>query len=164
MKLELLKNQNYDELANQVQEIIDTKSKDDLYEIIGNALYDSGLDVSPEDYPEAAISLAIDINTKNFDFLKSVNFVEDTSPISKAEAKKKGKGLWKRIKTELCSNEKIRDFFTGNSDLKDNLKVIIPIILGLISSTLTLGPLGLAVAVAIIALLIKVGYQAYCEI
>lgn len=48
MKLELLKNQNYDELANQVQEIIDTKSKDDLYEIIGNALYDSGLDVSPK--------------------------------------------------------------------------------------------------------------------
>lgn len=164
MKLELLKNQNYAELADQVKEITESKSEDNLYEIIGNALYDSGLELAPQGYTEAAIPLSMNLKTMNYDFLKSVNFVEDTTPISKSEAMKKGKGLWKRIKTELCSNNKIKDFFTGDSNLKDNLKMLIPIILGLVSSTLALGPLGLTIAVTIIALLIKIGYQEYCEI
>ncbi|MFA5298250.1 MAG: hypothetical protein WC389_08605 [Lutibacter sp.] len=164
MKLATLENQDYAQLAEQVQAIVESKSDDNLYEIIGNALYDSGLDIAPDEYPEAAIPITFDEKTVNFSILKSMKFVEDTTPISKSEAQRKGKKLWQRIKKELCGNEKIKDFFTGESNLKENLKTIIPIILGLISSTLALGPLGLAIAVAIIALLFKVGYQSYCEI
>lgn len=164
MALATLEQQDYDQLAKQVQIISETKQEDELFEIIGNALYDSGLDVSPANFIEATIPVAFDRTTLKFNILETIQFVENTEPITKEEAKKKGKKLLKRIKNELCSNEGVKDFFTGNSDLKDNLKVIIPLVLGLVSSTLTLGPIGLAIAVAVIALLLKVGYEAYCEI
>lgn len=164
MALAALQNQDYEQLAQQVQNISKIKKEDELFEIIGNALYDSGLDVSPLSFPEATIPVTIDGETLKFNALNSLNFVEDTEPLTKEEAKKKGKGLFKRIKNELCGNESIKEFFTGKSDLKDNLKIILPVVLGLVSSTLTLGPIGLAIAVAVIALLLKVGYEAYCEI
>lgn len=161
MKLE---NQNSNLLASQLQQIINSKSEENLYEIIGNALYDSGLQISSLQYPEATIPITLNEDSTNFNILESIKFIEDTTAITKVEAIIRGKGLLKRIKTQLCTNETIKNFFTGDNKLTDNLKVIIPIILSLISSTLALGPVGLAIAVALIALLIKIGYEAYCAV
>ena len=162
--LAILENQDYEELANEVQQIASTKSEDSLYEILGNAIYDSGLEISPIGFPEATMFRIRIKNSQKFNLIKTMDFVQNSAPLTKEEAKKEGKSLFQRIKKEICTNEKIKEFFTGESALRDYLKTIIPIILAIISSSLTLGPIGLAIAVAILALLIKVGYQAYCDI
>ncbi len=162
--LTTLENQDYEELAKEVQQIADTKSEDSLYEILGNAMYDSGLAVSPESFSEATtLRVSIKSNQK-FNLIKAMDFVQNSTSLSKEEAKREGKSLFQRIKREICTNEKIKEFFTGNNALSDYLKTVIPIILAIISSSLALGPIGLAITVAILALLIKVGYQAYCGV
>lgn len=164
MNLAILEEQDYEKLAQDILEVSETKSEDELFEILGNALYDSGLDVAPESYDEAAIAVTFGEKATQFNILQTLDFVADSEPLAKKEAKKRGKGLFRRIKKAICSNEKIRDFLTGETELKDYLKTGIPVLLGLISSSLTLGPIGLAIATVIIALLIKVGYQKFCGI
>lgn len=162
--LATLENQDYEELANEVQKIADTKSEDSLYAVLGNALYNSGLEVAPYDYPEAVMAITSIKSKHKVDFIKTIDFVGNAVPMAKIDAKEQGKGFFQRIKKEICTNEKIREFFTGKSALADHLKIIIPIILGLISSSLALGPIGLAIVITILALILKVGYQTYCDI
>lgn len=70
----------------------------------------------------------------------------------------------KRIKQAICSNETIRELLTSEEKLKNHLKAAIPIVLGFISTSLSLGPIGLVLAIGAIAILIKIGYQKYCKI
>lgn len=68
----------------------------------------------------------------------------------------------KRIKSFVCSNKQIKDLITSETKLKDHLKSGIPVVLGLVSTSLSLGPVGMVIAITIIAWLIKKGYQKYC--
>lgn len=162
MNLALLENKDTEQLAEQIDEIVNTKSKEQLFEIIGRGLYDSGLEVSDSNFPEATMPIFSD--NLNKAFLKSINFVEEDSVITATQARRKGKKLIARIKHEFCSNESIKKLFTGDGELKDYLKIIIPSVLAIVSSTLTLGTIGLAIAVSIIAIVIKSGYKSYCNL
>jgi hypothetical protein len=155
-------NQNDDELAKEVQQITGTQSEESLYGVLCHALYNGGLEVAPLDYFEPVMAIASIKSKQKINFIKTLDFVGSAVPLAESEAKKQGKSFFQRIKKEICT--KIREFFTGGNTLREYLQTLIPIILGIISSSLALGPIGLAIAVAILALLIKVGYQAYCRI
>lgn len=89
--------------------------------------------------------------------------MEYSQPQAVEIANQKGRKLFERIKKAVCTNKEIRNFFTGDKDLQYYLKIGIPVILALVSPSLALGPLGLAIAVIIISLILKVGYEVYCE-
>ena len=78
-----------------------------------------------------------------------------------------GKSFWQRLKDQIknaiCTNSTIKDFFTGDATLGKTLRVIVPIILTAIGITV-INPMLMAALVACISLLIKAGYNAYCEI
>ncbi len=71
MNYAILEEQDYSELAQQIQEVAETKSEDELFEILGKALYESGLEVAPESYEVAAIPITFDGNANKFNIKNS---------------------------------------------------------------------------------------------
>ena len=69
--------------------------------------------------------------------------------------------FWKCINFNF--NSKIKELLEGDGTLKDYLIAGIPLILAALSIA-ALNPLALAIIAAVFALIIKVGFQAYCEI
>lgn len=89
MNLALLENQDYEKMAQDILETSKTKSEDELFEILGNALYDSGLEISPEDYEEATIPISFEADTKQFNVFKTLNYVANSEPVSSKNSKGK---------------------------------------------------------------------------
>jgi len=87
--------------------------------------------------------------------------------LTKANAKKEGKKFWKRFKDKLqkniCNDPKIKELLAGKGSLKDYLITGIPLVLAALGLGV-LNPVTLAIIATVFALIIKVGFEAYCEI
>lgn len=79
-------------------------------------------------------------------------------------------GFWKKFnekaKDIICHNEEIIDFMNGNSGeytMKSILKRVIPWVVSALGLT-ALNPVALAIVIAALAYLSKIGFNAYCEV
>lgn len=154
-------------MAQEINEISESKSENELYEIIGNALHDSGMTVSDSNNFEIIMPKAFDEKQERFSMLKAFNFVADTESLTKNKAEKEGRDFWDRfkdkLKTTICTNPQISALFNNEGKLKDYLIAGIPLILAALGIAM-LSPVWLAVIAAVFALIMKVGFKAYCEI
>lgn len=162
-----LSEQDIEKMAQEIMEITESKSEDELFELIGNALHDSGLTVSTSESFSVIEPKMYDQHVENFNFVKSLAYVADTQPLSPHDAKQEGKKFWQRFKDKvrniICNDPEIRKLLEGDGTLKEYLKVLIPLILTALGLA-ALNPILLAIVVAIIALIIKIGIKAYCEL
>lgn len=162
-----LSEQDLEKMAQEITEINESKSEEELFELIGNALHDSGLTVSTSEGFEVIEPKMYDEHVERFNFVKSLAYVADTQPLSPQDAKQEGKKLWQRIKDKvrnvICNDPEVRKLLEGGGTLKEYLKVLIPLILPALGLA-ALNPILLAIVVAIIALIIKIGVKAYCEL
>ena len=162
-------NQITDEELNDMAydiKALSNKNENYLYELIGNSLYDVGLDIATSDNQQL-VKPAMWDSAGNIKISRAVRYVMKTEPLIKEKAKTKGKKFWKRFKISLqntiCNNPQIVDILSGNVDkLKQGLKTIIPIILSVLG--LTLCPPALAIIASAIALILKVGINVYCKV
>lgn len=163
-----LTEQQYAEIESQVNNIVgnNSKSTNELYSIIGKGLYYSNdVELNPRGMANLFSKTGMDhtwLTTHN-----AIKLLSETPSISRESAIESGKDFWERLKEkiqhEICTNKTIQDFFLGSSTLSGALKVIIPIILAAIGISI-INPLILAAIAAVIALIIKIGYKAYCNI
>ena len=75
-------NQNYDELAKEVQQIAGTQSEESLYGVLCHALCNSGLEVAPLDYFEPVMAIASIKSKQKINFIKTLDFVGSAVPLS----------------------------------------------------------------------------------
>jgi len=154
-------------MAEQIENLVEQKSEKDLYMALGNALYDSGLDVNDEGETELVSSKFFKAGNQKVNLNESFDFVSDPTPQDKEKSKESGKKFWDRFKEELrdfiCNDEKIKALFQGDGKLKDYLMASIPIIISALGWA-AMGPLGLAILASVAALIGKVGFAAYCNI
>ncbi len=157
---------DFEKMAQEINEISETKSEEALFAIIGNALHDSGLTVSSSNSFEILNPKMFSEVTEKFNMKKSLEFVSETEPLSPDDAQAEGKKFWQRFKDKLkvtiCNDAKIKALLTGDGTLKDYLIAGIPLVLTALSIGV-LNPLALAIIAAVFALIIKVGFLAYCE-
>jgi hypothetical protein len=157
---------DFEKMAQEIQEISETQSEDSLLESLGNALHDSGLTISTANSFEILQPKAFNEATEKFSLKKSISFVADRTPITTSEAKEEGRKFWQRFKDKLrsaiCNDPKIKELLEGDGSLKDYLIAGIPLILSALGIG-ALNPLALAIVAAVVALIVKVGFQTYCE-
>lgn len=167
INLAQLTESDFEKMALEINEISQTKSESELLELIGNALHDSGMTVSTNDSFEIISPKMFDEGIERFSIVKSFNFVADTNALRPTDAKKEGEKLWKRLKDKLraviCNDPRIKELITESGTLKDFLIAGIPLLLGALGLGV-LNPVLLAIIAAIFALILKIGFQEYCEI
>lgn len=93
-------------------------------------------------------------------------FINNTSTLTEKEAKQEGESFWKLVKVklqhEICSNKEIEKLMSGEGKLKDYLLIGIPIVIAAIGIP-AISPIALPIVVSVFALIIKVGFEAYCS-
>ena len=158
---------DFEKMAQEITEISETESEESLLATLGNALHDSGLTDTSSNSIEVLKPKMYNEGTEKFSMRKSMNFVSETEPLQPIEAEEEGRRFWQRFKDKLrvtiCNDSKIKELLEGDGALKDYLIAGIPLILAALSIA-ALNPLVLAIIAAVFALIIKVGFQAYCEI
>lgn len=158
---------DFEKMAQEIQEISDQQSEDALFESIGNALHDSGLTTASDNSFEIIQPKVFNEAKEKFSMKKAYSFVADTTPLTIEESKEEGKRFWGRFKDKLkatiCNDTKIKALLLGDGTLKEYLIAGIPLILAALGIA-ALNPLALAIVGAVMALIVKVGFQAYCEI
>lgn len=157
--------QDFEKMAQEINEISEAKSESELLELIGNALHDSGFTVSTSKSSHIIQPKMFNEETERFSMAKSFNFVEDRKPFASDDAKKEGKKFWDRSKDKLqkiiCNDPDIKDLILGNGTLKDLIILGIPLVLTALGLA-TISPVFLAIIGAVFALIVKVGFRAYC--
>ena len=162
-----LKEEELASMAMQIESLAEQKSEKDLYLALGNALYDSGIDVDANGNAELVSSKYFGTNKGRMNLNESFDFVSDATPLDSEESRSNGKKFWDRFRDELrkfiCENSKIKELFEGEGNLVDFLKISIPIIISALGWA-AMGPLGLTILASVAALIAKVGFTAYCNI
>lgn len=140
-----LTEEDYEKMAQEIQDISESHNEESLLTIIGNALHDSGLTVSDSPTFEVLRPKAFDENVEKFSLKKSMKFVADPDPLSGDDAKEEGKKFWQRFKDKLksaiCNDSKIKELLKGDGSLKDYLLVGLPLVLSALGLG-SLSPLG----------------------
>lgn len=140
------------------------KNESELYQVLGHALFDMGIKTSEK---SNVLFERIDKGVSGISALKAYKFVASTTPLNKKEAETKGKVFWKKfrnkIRKAICQNESIIAIINGNSTLKDKLALAIPAILAVIGGGVVLGPVYISLISIALAIIIKAGLGAYCE-
>lgn len=155
---------DFEQMAAEIQYINEHQSEETLFTVIGNALHDSGLTVADGESFQLVVPKAYNEATTPFSLKSSFDFAANTQPNN--EAQKEGRKFWRRFRAKLrhtiCNDPKIQALMAQGGDLKDYLMIIIPIIMSALGFTV-LNPLALGVIAAIMALLIRTGFDAFCE-
>ena len=167
MTLAQLTDQDFDKMATEIQRISKNVSEEDLYTSLGRALDDLGYAVSSSRSFEILQPKMFGGTNERVNLAKSYDYVANVRPATKAKANKEGKKFWKRFKDKLqraiCNDPKIKDLLTGQGTLKEYLITGIPLVLAALGLGV-LNPVTLAIIAAVFALIVKVGFQAYCEV
>ena len=162
-KFESLSNKDFKKIAADVI-ALSKRDETELYSSMGHALHDLGLIASPK---KDVFFDRIDKSAGSVSALKAFRFVSQTTPLKSADAEKKGRKFFERfaekLNTIICSSQAIKDVIDGTASLKDNLKVLIPLILSTIGGGIVLGPVYISLIAAALAMIIKSGLRAYCN-
>lgn len=166
INLAQLSEADFEKMAQEITEISETQNERSLLTILGHALHDSGLKVSSANSFEILEPKTANKSNEKFNIKNSLRYVAETDPLTPDEAEAEGKKFWKRFKdklrTALCNDSKIKQLLEGEGTLKDYLIAGIPMVLSALGIAM-LNPVALAIIGASFALIIKVGFQAYCE-
>lgn len=158
---------DFEKMAQEINEISEKQSEESLLAILGNALHDSGLTVSSSNSFAILQPKMFNEGIEKFSMKKSMDFVSETDPLTPNDAEAEGRRFWQRFKDKLraaiCNDSKIKELLEGDGTLKDYLIIGIPLILAALGVAV-LNPVWLAIIAAVFALIMKVGFQAYCEI
>jgi len=154
-----LNDKNLDKMASEIEALCESRSEDELCEMIGNVLYDEGLAIAETD-DLMLVSAMYDAKKEDFSITKIADYVMDTKPIKKGKAKKEGKIFRDKLKKMICTNETIVKYFSKGGDLKEGIKFILEIL----KKTIPISQITLVVIAAAIALILKVGINKYCGI
>jgi hypothetical protein len=168
-------------MANDI-ETISAIDESEIFRIIGNSLFREGYSIDSSDENTNTIgthdlgeikllqikpSLIQNTDIRTISALKSVRFINQPLDHTPEDAESEGKKFWEKfkqkLKEEICSNERIREMILGNGSLKDYLLHGIPIVMVALGIA-ALNPVILAIIVSVFALIIKVGFQAYCDL
>ena len=167
MTLAQMTEQDFEQMATEIQRISRNNSDDDLYTAIGKALDDLGYAVATNRSFELIQPKMTSSAGARFSMTRSLDYVANARPAKKTDAKKEGKKFWARFRAKLqstiCNDPKIKELLTGNGTFKDYLIAGIPLVLAALGLSV-LNPVLLAIIAAVFALIAKVGFQAYCEI
>ncbi len=156
---------DYARMALEITTLSEENEEDDLLESIGNAMHDSGYTTATDDSEDLLQPKMFD-GLEKINLAKAVAFVDDTRALTREKARGEGKKFWKRFKEKLriaiCKDAALADLINGKGTLKQYLTVGIP----LVAAALGIGvinPVLLAIIAATFALILKVGFAAYCE-
>lgn len=167
MTLAQMTEQDFEQMATEIQRISRTATEDELYTALGKALDDLGYSVSSGASYNLVQPKMFANQGAHISMARSLDYVVNVKPMTKANAKKEGKKFWARFKAKLksaiCNDPKIKELLTGNGTFKDYLIAGIPLVLAALGLSV-LNPVLLAIITAVFALIAKVGFQAYCEI
>jgi hypothetical protein len=167
VNLAQLTEQDFALMADQIEQTSSNESEENLFKTLGNALHDGGYKVCSGTNYEIIEPKMFDQNTEKFNMMKSMKFVQDTSALSAYDAEKEGKKFFKRFKEKanaiICSEPKIKELINGEGTLKEYLMIGIPIVLAALSIA-ALNPLALTIIATIFAMIIKIGFAAYCDL
>lgn len=166
VQLTQLTENDFEKMAQDINELSESNTENQLLMLIGNALHDSGMTFSTANSFELVTPKMFDQSIENVNLRNIVGFVAETHPLTPNEAENEGKGFWKRFKenlrVEICTNPTIKELMLGDGTLKDYLKVGIPLVLAALGLSV-INPLVLTIIAAVFALIIKVGFNAYCS-
>jgi len=161
--VEQLNDQDLAQLASEI-EALSREDDDQLFELTGNALYDIGLAPVEETTDGPLLQpVMYNPNIAKVNLSSIADYVMKTDPLTKTESIKSGKNFKERLRKAICSNKTIAAIFKSDTALKDNLKQIIPKVMGILGLA-ALSPLNLLIVCAVIALILKIGYDAYCGV
>ena len=181
--LDELNELDFERIASDIEEM-SKMDEGEIYEIIGNSLKREGYSVVKKARPRKAAGKAkaarkargfdiiqpnmmFDDKRKNISPLKAMKFVNEPLLPETDSARDEGRRFWDRFKDQLrktiCNDEKIKTLLTGKGTLKDYLVVGIPIVLSALGIG-ALSPVMLVVVASVFALILKVGFEAYCEL
>lgn len=167
VNLAQLTESDFEKMAQEISEISETQSEETLLTTIGNALHDSGLTTSTSNSLEILHPKMFNESTEKFSMKKSMKFVSETDSLTPTAAQDEGRKFWRRFKDKLkaaiCNDTRIKELLEGDGSLKDYLMAGIPLVLAALGIG-ALNPLALVIIAAVFALILKVGFQAYCEI
>jgi len=155
------------EFEIMAEEINENKSENELFQLIGEALHNSGFTVSTSNTVGIMQTKMFNQDVESISLIKSIDFLTETEPLSTEEAIEEGGKFWERFKDKLrsviCNDLKIKELIEGDGSLKDFLVIAIPLILAALGITV-LSPMLLIVIAAVFALIVKVGFNAYCSL
>jgi hypothetical protein len=167
LTLAQMTDQDFERMASEIQSLSRNSPDDELFTAIGKGLDDLGYTVSTSRNYDLILPKMYGLAGDKVSMLKSFNYVANVKPVTKINAKKEGKKFWKRFKEKLqkaiCNDPKIRELMEGEGTLKDYLKVGIPLVMAALGLAV-LNPVVLAIIAAVFALIVRVGFKAYCEI
>lgn len=152
------------EMATQIEVLKDSEPQD-LYRVLGNALHDSGLTTSQTN-DSTVLTDKIVSSQKAFNVMAAVDFVADTTALSRAEAETEGESFSKRFQEKLriaiCTDDSVVSVFGHEGSIKDFIKASIPIVVTTLGISV-LSPLALVIISTALALLVKAGFATYCD-
>lgn len=166
-KFEQITEQEFEKIAADV-ESLSQRDEDEIYQIIGSAL-----DLS-EDIGEVPDNLNF-MSPRKYDPImekadlmsNAMGFMSTSMLRKKRNTAKDGKKFWikfkKKLKKAICSNKDIKKIITNQGTVKEYIKVGIPIIMAAMGIS-ALNPAILLIIASVFALIIKVGFEVYCEI
>ncbi|MEL6732266.1 MAG: hypothetical protein AAFP83_14145 [Bacteroidota bacterium] len=159
--------QQLNQMSADIAKISGELSEEELFEVIGNGLHDLRLETGIIDEMVVLQPKGYNGNLDKFNMSAAVRHVQDRNPLSKEEAKEEGKKFWGRFKEQLrlaiCQDTKIKELIEGKGALKDYLLIGIPLVVATLGLT-ALNPVHLAIITTVFALILKVGFKAYCQI
>lgn len=155
---------DFEHMEREILQINEGNSEEALCTVIGNALHDSGLTVAEDDSFKLVVPKVYNEATTPFSLKSSFDFTANTQPNNQAQ--QEGRKFWRRFRNKLrhtiCNEPTIQALMDQGGDLRDYLAIIIPIIMGALGLTV-LNPLALGLIAAVLAMLIKSGFHAFCE-
>ena len=155
--------EDYSRIANDIISL-SNKEENELYQVLGHAINDIGVNASDN---REILFERVDKSKNGISAMKAFDFVSKTKPLEKEEAENNGKRFWnnfsKKIQKAICENPTIIDIINGKSSLKDKLVVVVPSVLAFIGVGVVLGPVYITLISIALAIIIKTGLAAYCE-
>ncbi len=157
-ELEKYVESNIDTLVSEVS-MLEGKSEDEILGYVGKMLMTNGYTVSGN----VEGNVIVPAEPVNLQRSFAVFFPADNITKGMTAAAVEGKSFKKRLKYAVCTNETLIKLFgdNANTSVRDIIKKGLPTVVTVLGGSI--GGFWLAVAAAALALLLKLGYKAYCD-
>ena len=148
---------DYTNLADDAL-LLAEKDENELFAFIGNGMNSLGLSIADDDQ-----TLFTPVQLRTYSMFSPFSLSDNQQAVDALElGKRSGERFKEKLRRIICSNERLREIIMGEGTLREKLIIAIPVILSLLGVT-ALAPPMLAIITAAIALIIRIGFQAYCD-
>jgi hypothetical protein len=148
---------DYTNLADDVLQLAE-QDETELFALIGNGMNNMGLSIADD---EQTLFVPVQLRTYKTFTPFSVSYNQQAANTMEL-GRNFGDQFREKLRRIICDNERLRTIIMGNGTLREKLVLAIPVILSLLGVT-ALAPPMLAIIAAAIALIVRIGFQAYCD-